>query len=161
MLVHWESAHQLSGIRPASSAATSPGRRVAQTAVEFAIVLPILLLLILGLVNLGVLITTQLVCTQAAWEGARAGATLTDPAHGDAEIMGAVRSALTGLDPDRAEVDIDPMQTEFPRNQPYPMPRGESLTVSVEYPLTLHLPFPISVPVIAKAVTRMEYQNPP
>jgi hypothetical protein len=124
-------------------------------------VLPILLLLILGLVNLGVLITTHIVCTQAAWEGARAGATLTDPAHGDAEIMGAVRSALTGLDAGRAEVDIDPTQSEFPRNRPYPMPRGEPLTVSVEYPLTLYVPFPISVPVIAKAVTRMEYQNPP
>ncbi|MGD8555016.1 MAG: TadE/TadG family type IV pilus assembly protein [Anaerolineales bacterium] len=151
----------MSGRRPAVSGATPAGSRVAQTAVEFAIVLPILLLLILGLVNLGVLITTHIVCTQAAWEGARAGATLTDPAHGDAEIMGAVRSALTGLDADRAEVDIDPTQSEFPRNRPYPMPRGEPLTVSVEYPLTLYVPFPISVPVIAKAVTRMEYQNPP
>jgi Flp pilus assembly protein TadG len=42
-----------------------------QAIVEFAVVLPILLLLMLGLINLGVLINAQIILTQAAWEGAR------------------------------------------------------------------------------------------
>jgi hypothetical protein len=131
-----------------------------QAVVEFAIVLPILLILILGLVNIGILINTQIILTQAAWEGARAGATITDPAQGDAEIVGAVRRSLAGLDADAVRIDIEPTQSEPPRNQPWPMPRGQPLTVSLEYRLSLSLPFSITVPVRARAVARMEYQNP-
>jgi Flp pilus assembly protein TadG len=67
--------------------------RSAQALVEFAVVLPILLLLMIGLVNLGILVNAQIVLTQAAWEGARAGATIQDPLVGDDEITGAVRRA--------------------------------------------------------------------
>ena len=57
-----------------------------QAIVEFAVVLPILLLLMLGLINLGVLINAQIILTQAAWEGARAGTTLNPSwGEGDAE----------------------------------------------------------------------------
>ena len=38
-----------------------------QAIVEFAVVLPILLLLMLGLINLGLLINAQIILTQAAW----------------------------------------------------------------------------------------------
>src|SRR3989304_5883288 len=67
--------------------------RSGQALVEFAVVLPILLLLMIGLVNLGILVNAQIVLTQAAWEGARAGDTIRDPVAGDDEIMGAVRRA--------------------------------------------------------------------
>jgi hypothetical protein len=141
------------------------GRRIGpasagQAVVELAITLPVLLLLILGLINLGLLINTQITLTQAAWEGARAGATLTNPANGDAEITGAVRGALIGLDPSRLQIEIDPTQDEAPRNQPWPLPRGFPLAVRLEYHLTLALPLAIQVPVRAEAVSRMEYQNP-
>jgi hypothetical protein len=131
-----------------------------QAVVELAVSLPILLLLILGLINLGMLVNTQINLTQAAWEGARAGATVADPAHGDAEIIGAVRQAAIGLNRDTVRIEIDPMQNQPPRNQPWPLPRGQPLTVRLEYPLTLTLPMTISVPVRAQAVSRMEYQNP-
>lgn len=131
-----------------------------QAVVELAVFLPILLLLILGLINLGMLVNTQINLTQAAWEGARAGATVADPAHGDAEIIGAVRQAAIGLNRDTVRIEIDPMQNQPPRNQPWPLPRGQPLTVRLEYPLTLTLPMTISVPVRAQAVSRMEYQNP-
>jgi hypothetical protein len=131
-----------------------------QAVVELAVSLPILLLLILGLINLGMLVNTQINLTQAAWEGARAGATVADPAHGDAEIIGAVRQAAIGLNRDTVRIEIDPMQNQPPRNQPWPLPRGQPLTVRLEYPLTLTLPMTISVPVRAQAVSRMEDQNP-
>lgn len=125
-------------------------------------VLPILLLLILGLINLGVMVNAQIILTQAVWEGARSGATL-DPASGagDEVILGAVRGAVAGLDPDKVEVDIEPTASEFPRNQPGPEPRGRPLRVRVEYPLTLTLPFPVVLRLRAEATSRIEYTNPP
>lgn len=131
-----------------------------QSVVELAITLPILLLLMLGLVNLGILMHAQIVLTNAAWEGARAGATITDPSHGDEEIIGAVQRSISGLDAALVTIDIDPEQDEPPRDQPGPMPRGRPLAVSLEYRLTMSLPLVIEVPVRARAVSRMEYRNP-
>jgi hypothetical protein len=138
------------------------GMRRGQAVVEFAIVLPILLLLILGLVNLGVLVNAQIILTQAVWEGARAGATL-DPSteDGDAIIQGAVRAALSGLtDPDAMTLEIAPSEAERDA-MPWPKPRGEPLTVRLEYPTTLSLPFPLTVRLRAQATSRIEYSNPP
>ncbi len=131
----------------------------AQTLVEFALVLPILLLLMVALINFGVIMHAQIVVTNAAWEGARAGATIVNPAQGDEEIIGAIHQASYGVNPDNLEIDIDPEQDEAPRNQPFPAPRGESLTVIVSYDIQLTFP-DINFPVSGKAVTMMEYQNP-
>jgi hypothetical protein len=143
--------------------ATALGRGLcAQGVVEFAIVLPILLLLVLGLINLGVMISTQVVITQAAWEGARAGATLDrTTGEGDTQIIGAVLAAIRPLDPDRTSIEILPRDSEPPRNRPWPEPRGRPLMVSVEYELVLTLPFPVHMNLRAQATSRLEYQNPP
>jgi hypothetical protein len=134
----------------------------AQGVVEFAIVLPVLLLLILGLINLGVVVTTQIVITHAAWAGARAGATLDrTTGEGDAQIVGAVRAAIQPLDPERMTIGIQPSEVEPPRNQPWPEPRGEPLMVTVEYELFLTLPFPVRMNLRSQATSRLEYQNPP
>lgn len=138
----------------------SRGDLLGQAIVELALVLPILLLVILGTVNLGWMVTSQVILTHAAWEGARAGATLTDPEKGDEEITAAILRASAGLDGSRLVTEISPTQDEYPRNQPWPLPRGHPLTVRLEYRLTLHLPVAVTVPLRAAAVTRMEYQNP-
>ncbi len=130
-----------------------------QALVEFAFVLPILLLLMVVLIDLGILLYTQMAVSNAAWEGARAGATIVDPAQGDQEIIAAVHQAAYGLDTSQITVDIDPEQEENPRNQPFPAPRGEPLTVTVVYDLDLAFP-EIVVPLTGRAVTMMEYQNP-
>jgi len=133
--------------------------RRGQTLVEFALVLPILLVLMVGTIELGVVMYTQIVVTNAAWEGARAGATITDPSQGDAQIIGAVQRAAYGLDSTRLIVEISPTQHEPPRNLPYPAPRGAPLTVRVAYPVHLAFP-PLDFQIAAQAVTTMEYQNP-
>lgn len=143
-----------------TSTSSRGSAHTGQSVVELAITLPILLLLILGLVNLGILMQAQIVLTNAAWEGARAGATITDPAHGDEEIIGAVQRSLYGLDASRVTIDIDPEQDEPPRDKPGPLPRGQPLAVSLEYRLTMSLPVSVEVPVRARAVSRMEYRNP-
>jgi hypothetical protein len=144
------------GLRPSEAHADWRGQAI----VELALVLPILLLVILGTVNLGWLVTSQVILTHAAWEGARAGATLSDPVHGDEEIVAAVLRSAAGLDNTRLVTEISPSQDEYPRNQPWPMPRGHPLTIRLQYPLTLNLPVAVTVPLRAEAVTRMEYQNP-
>lgn len=136
------------------------GSARAQAIVELAIVLPVLLLLTVGIVNVGMMITAQMELTQAAWEGARAGATLIDPTSGDAEIVGAVHNSLSSLDSGRLDIDIDPGANEGPRGQPGPEPRGRPLAVTLRYPYPLYLPVAVVVPLEAQAVSRMEYQNP-
>ncbi|MGD8553716.1 MAG: TadE/TadG family type IV pilus assembly protein [Anaerolineales bacterium] len=133
-----------------------------QAVVEFAIVLPVLLILLIGLVNLGFLINAQIILTQAAWEGARTGATL-DPANGegDAEINGAVQSALAGLpDPSAVAISIDPDESARGAMS-WPKPRGESLNVDLSYPLNLAIPVPITLNLGAQATSRIEYSNLP
>jgi hypothetical protein len=134
----------------------------AQAVVEFAIVLPVLLILIVGLINLGFLINAQIILTQAAWEGARVGATL-DPANGegDDEINGAVQTALTGLmDPSAVAISISPDETAR-ASMNWPKPRGEELRVDLSYPLQLTLPVPITLSLGAQATSRIEYSNSP
>jgi len=130
-----------------------------QALVEFALVLPILLLLMVVLVDFGIIMHAQIIVTNAAWEGARAGAMIVNPYQGDEEIIGAIYDAAFGLNPDNLSIDIEPEQDEPPRNQPFPAPRGETLTVIVSYYLQLSFPN-ILLPVSGKAVTMMEYQNP-
>jgi len=132
---------------------------VGQTLVEFAFVLPILLLLMVAIVDFGIVFYSQMAVSNAAWEGARAGATIIDPTQGDQEIIGAVQNAAYGLDISRLTIDIDPTQHESPRNQPFPAPRGDPLTVTIQYQVDLTFP-QITLPITGRAVTRMEYQNP-
>lgn len=130
-----------------------------QSLVEFALVLPVVLFLMVVLIELGVIFYVQTVVTNAAWEGARAGATAVHPDRSDQEILQAVRGAAYGINPEQLEVEIQPAQDEYPRNSPYPLPRGENLTVLVRYRLKLSIPAKI-IPLSGKAVSIMEYQNP-
>jgi len=131
----------------------------AQALVEFAFVLPILLLLMVAIIDFGIIFYSQMALSNAAWEGARAGATIIDPTQGDQEIIGAIHNAAYGLNTSQLVIDIDPTQDEAPRNQAFPAPRGESLTVTILYSVDLTFPH-ITIPITGRAVTRMEYQNP-
>lgn len=133
--------------------------RRGQSLVEFAFVLPLLLLTMVLMIDLGLILYGQMAVSNAAWEGARAGATIVNPENGDSEIEGAALTAAYGLPIGKLEIDIDPEQDEFPRNQPFPNPRGSSISVVVVYRLNLLFP-PIEIPLTGMAVTRMEYQNP-
>jgi len=131
----------------------------AQSVVEFALVLPVLLLLMVMLIDLGFLFYAQVVVTNAAWEGARTGATIVDPPRGDQEITSAVLASAYGLDQTKIQIQIQPAQDEAPRNLPHPAPRGENLCVIVRYDAVINLGG-VHVPLTGKAVTQMEYQNP-
>jgi len=134
-------------------------KKYGQSLVEFALVLPILLLLMIVIIDIGIIFHTQMVVSNAAWEGARAGATINDPVRGDQEIIGAVHNAAYGLDTSRLLIDINPTQDDPPRNQPFPSPRGSNLTVSVQYHVELIVPS-ITIPITGRGFSSMEYQNP-
>jgi hypothetical protein len=134
--------------------------KLGQAVVEFAIVLPILLLLAFGTVALGRLMLAQFAIENAAWEGARAGATMTDPLSGDAEILGAVESALVVIPPSCVQVEIHPSAGEWPRSGSWPLPRGHPLTVRVSCRYDAGFRMGPSVMLQADATSRMEYQNP-
>ena len=60
------------------------------SAVEFAIVLPLMVLLLFGAIEFGILIYDKAVITNASREGARAGVVYTDPRVSDVEIIAVV-----------------------------------------------------------------------
>ena len=71
-------------------------------AVEFALLLPILLLLLLALVQVGVIARDSLLLTQASRAGAREAAVQPSAEAVDE----AVRAAAVGLDPERLRVEV-------------------------------------------------------
>ena len=61
-------------------------------AVEFALVLPVLVLLLLGIIEFSVALYDKAVVTNASREGARAGIVFRDPPMTEGEIAGVVTS---------------------------------------------------------------------
>ncbi|WP_233880496.1 TadE/TadG family type IV pilus assembly protein [Paraburkholderia flagellata] len=69
------------GKRGAASARRGRGRRTQRgvAAVEFALVLPVLLILLFGIIEMGLFLYDKAVITNASREGARAGVVLKNP----------------------------------------------------------------------------------
>ena len=115
--------------------------------VEFALVLPLLLLMLLALVQVAVIARDQLVLVQAARAGARAAA-IEDSADA---VLSATRAAGAGLEPEDLVVDVTRAGT-----------RGAPVTVRVSYRIGLVAPLagwllPDSVTLHAEATMRQEF----
>ena len=95
-------------------------------AVEFALVLPLVLVVALALVQTGLLVRDRLLVEAAARAGARAAAVQEDPA--------AIRSAALAAAPslDGAAVDLAVTRSNV---------RGEPVTVSLRYAASVRVPF--------------------
>ena len=91
-----------------------------QSLVEFALVLPLLVLILMGIFDLRRAIYASSVIANAAREGARARVT----SRGDnTPITQAINSTIIGLDPNAMQIGYPPT----PRNQ------GDPVTVAVTY----------------------------
>jgi len=75
--------------------AASDSRDRGSVAVEFALLLPVLLLLIFGIIDFGRAINAQITLTQAAREGAR----LASLGYSTSAVTTRAQSAATGLSP--------------------------------------------------------------
>ena len=123
-----------------------------QAIVEFALVLPTLLVVALAIVLVAELGIARLALQHATAEAARAGALTND----DAQIRGTLAATVAPLAPDRVTTAIDPSQAEPPRNGD---PRGSLLTVRATYALPVPLGF-VGLPrlvVTASASRRIEW----
>jgi len=114
--------------------------------VEFALVLPLVLLLVLALLEVGLLVKDRLVLEGSARAGAREAAVSTD----DATVRQAVMDAATSLDTDAIDVVVTREGSA-----------GTAVTVVVDYHAAVSVPFvdwlfPSVVDLRASAVMRQE-----
>jgi Flp pilus assembly protein TadG len=122
-----------SSLRPTTEKLEKPCRsyrrnRRAAAAVEFALVAPVFLLLILGMVEYGRMVMVQQVITNASREGARRA--VLDGATTD-EVETLVEDYMTSaqVSPDSATVTVSP-------NPPNNAAFGEAVTVTVAIPFS-------------------------
>jgi Flp pilus assembly protein TadG len=103
--------------------------REGQALVEFAMVLPMLLLLVLGLFEFARAWNVQQVMTDAAREAARRGVVATTPAPDSASVISTVNDVLrrAALDPSKSTIEVS-TQGGFPGG------RGTPMTVAISYP---------------------------
>jgi len=80
------------------------GRTGGQSSLEFALVVPFIVLIILTVSHIGLMVYQKNVLEQAAREGARVVATT----NSNTEACRAVRQVCSGLEQDRLGIDIDP-----------------------------------------------------
>ena len=123
-----------------------------QAIVEFALVLPTLLVVALAIVLVAELGIARLALQHATAEAARAGALTND----DEQIRGTLAATVAPLAPDRVTSEIDPSQEDPPRNGD---PRGSLITVRASYSLPVPLGF-VGLPrfvVTASASRRIEW----
>jgi Flp pilus assembly protein TadG len=133
--------------RPEEAARGVADRERGSAVVEFALLLPILLLLVLALMQVGVLARDRLLLAQASRAGAREAA-ITDSES--AVVESAIRAA-PGLDPARLRIAVERSGA-----------RGTPVTVSAAYdvPIAAVLAgwlLPSSVTLDAAATTRQEF----
>ncbi len=100
-------------------------------AVEFAILLPVFVLLVLGMIEFGLLIWRQEILTNASREGARAGIVSGNPRPSEGDIIAVVSTYLSsaGIDPSILTISVNGAEGSS----------GESLTVLVQYPYPFHI----------------------
>ena len=123
--------------------------RKAQALVEFAIIFPILILILFGVYEIGSALSVQQTITYAAREGARAGALTNENDQIESAID--VATEFINESDDRLIVEITPTN-EFTRQ------RGDELTVKIEYTLPLSILSFITEDIIltSQAVARIE-----
>ena len=105
-----------------------------QAIVEFALVLPLLLVLLLGVALITEIGVARLALEHAAAEAARTGSLTND----DDLIRSTVAAAVSPLDASRVMVVIEPTQGEVPRSS---TPRGSLIRVRLRYALPVPLAF--------------------
>ena len=105
-----------------------------QAIVEFALVLPVLLVMILGVVLVAEIGVARLALEHGAAEAARTGSLTND----DDLIRSTAAAAVTPLDASLVKVIIEPTQTEGVRSS---APRGSLLRVRLRYAIPVPLGF--------------------
>ena len=133
--------------RTGPALALGPGSQRGTAAVEFALVLPIVLAIVLAMVQVGLLVRDRLLVESAVRSGARTAA--VEP--GDEAVRAAVVRSASSLDPGSLSVSTARAGV-----------RGEPVTVIVSYVAPISVPFvgwlfPGGVMMRAEATDRQEF----
>ena len=99
-----------------------------QTMTEFALVLPLLALLLFGVIQFGIAFNNYITLTDAVRAGARKGAVARHQSDPEGTVDTAVRAAATDLKSSDLQVDVE--STWEP---------GEDVRVSASYPYSINL----------------------
>jgi Flp pilus assembly protein TadG len=100
-----------------------------QTAVEFALIAPLLIVLLLGVVQFGIAFNNYLTITDAARAGARKAIVLRFNGGSVKDVEDAIRAAAPGLDTAKLKITVSaPSWTS-----------GSDVTVTVKYPYSIGL----------------------
>ena len=121
-----------------------------QAVVEMALVLPILIMLVFGIIEFGRILNTYMTVTNISREGAREGAV----GGTDAEIIDAVEMGAS-LDAALLNIEIDPISAGT-------RSRGSSVTVVVSYDVDIIAPIIgnlIGDPYTVRAQTTMRVEG--
>ncbi len=123
-----------------------------QAIVEMALVLPILIMLIFGIVEFGRILNTYMEVTNLSREGARAGAV----GKTDSQIISTVQNSAAGLGLDTTILTVTPQPSSYS-----PRVRGSSVTVQVTYPVDIIAPLIGTIigdpyPVTSQTTMRVE-----
>ncbi|WP_090445603.1 TadE/TadG family type IV pilus assembly protein [Natronincola peptidivorans] len=102
-----------------------------QALVELALVLPILLLLVFGMIEFGRVFGTQLVILHGAREGARAAAV----GASDTEVVAIVQNRTSPLTLDASKLTVEVTPSDVSRQ------RGDGVAIQVQYPVKIYAPF--------------------
>lgn len=121
-------------------------------AVEFAIVLPVLLLLVMGIAEFGRAYNTQMTLTHAAREGARVLAITQN----EVAARNATKSAAAALIPALEDKEITPGFQSVPATTPAPKEcaAGRQVTLTISY--TLKTVTGITGPIALKGIGKMQ-----
>lgn len=125
------------------------GREKGQAMVEFALVLPILLILLLGIVEFGQIYYSYMVIQNASRDGARYGSVWAT----NTEINQIVYDKTNQLKQENLAITIQP--------EPALRKRGEQIKVQINYQVPLLTPMwngllPDPFPITAETVMRIE-----
>lgn len=92
-----------------------------QALVEFALVAPVLLLLVLGIAQFGIAFNNSISLTQAVSAGARAAVVAgTDPSAVETAARSAIASSAGGLDPSQITITVTETATDVTVSATYP-----------------------------------------
>lgn len=114
----------------------NPQRRIdikserGQTAVEFALVTPMLVVLLLAIIQVGIAFNSHVTVTDAARAGARQAVVARFSGASIADIEQAVRNAASDLDQSKLQVVVADPTWNVP---------GSDVTVTVTYPYQINL----------------------
>jgi Flp pilus assembly protein TadG len=101
-----------------------------QAAVEFALVVPIIIVLLLGIIQVGIAFHDYITLTDAARAGARKAVVDRFSDESVAQLQQHVRDAAGDLKQSNLQVTV---------NLPAPLNSGSALTVTAQYPYSINL----------------------